>query len=117
MNRYFTGAALLGVLALTGSGLAVAQPPAKPAMQCFYAHDWGNWTAPDAHTMYIRVGNRRIYRLEFASSCPMMTEPDVHLITHFRGADSVCSGHRSEGIGRHDPGAVHCQQNQPAQRC
>jgi len=96
MNKYLTGAALLGMLALTGSTLAAstvanAQPTAKPGQQCFYANDWGNWRAADEHTMYIRVGLRRVFRLDFASSCHTMTWPGVHLITTFRGSSSICS--------------------------
>jgi hypothetical protein len=90
MNRYITGAALLGALALTGSTVAVAQPQSHPN-QCFYSNDWGNWKAPDAHTMYIQVSGKRVFRLDFASSCQMMTYPSAHLITVFRGGNSICS--------------------------
>jgi hypothetical protein len=96
MNKYLTGAAMLGALALTGSTLAgstlaSAEPPAKPKSQCFYANDWQSWKASDDHTMYVRVGVRRVFRLDFASSCHSMTWPDVHLITVFRGSNSICS--------------------------
>jgi hypothetical protein len=96
MNKYLTGAALLGALALTGSTLAgstlaSAAPPAKPGTQCFYANEWQGWKAKNEHTMYLRVGMRRVFRLDFASSCQSMTWPDAHLVTVFRGTDSVCS--------------------------
>ena len=98
MNRYLTATALLGALALTGSGLANAQPPASPApppakteTRCFYSTQWNGWTAPDAHTMYIRVGVDRVYKLDFAGQCDAMTWPNAHLITHIHGSDSICS--------------------------
>ena len=98
MNRYLTATALLGALALTGSGLANAQPPASPApppakteTRCFYSTQWNGWTAPDAHTMYIRVDVNRVFRLDFKNECSEMTEPDVHLITHIHGPDTICS--------------------------
>jgi hypothetical protein len=95
MTKYLTGAALLGALALTGSSLAGATlanaEPAKPAARCFYANDWESWKAVDGHTMYVRVGIHRVFRLDFASTCQEMTWPDTHLITVFRGSNSVCS--------------------------
>ena len=93
LKRYFTATALLGAVALTGSDLASAQPqsPARHATQCFYSSDWGNWTAADAHTMYLRVRMNQIYRVDFASSCPMITQQGVHLITRFEGSNSICS--------------------------
>ena len=98
MNGYLTGAALLGALALTGSSLANAQSPAaapppspRPAPACFYSSDWNSWTAPNAHTLYIRVGVRRIYRLDFDYACTSMTEPNARLITHVHGSNSICS--------------------------
>ena len=92
MKQYLPAAALLGVAALTATGLAVAQPQqhAKP-MQCFYSNEWSSWKAPNEHVMYVRVSGNRIYQLDFASSCRMMTEPDAHLITKFEGSNSICT--------------------------
>jgi hypothetical protein len=94
MNRYLT-TVLAGALALSGSTLAGAQTPAptpaKPAPQCFYSTDWNNWVSPDDHTMFIRVGVDRVYRLDFASGCQAMTWPNAHLITHIHGSNSICS--------------------------
>ena len=90
MTKYLTAAALLGALALTGSGLANAQP-AQSKAACFFATDMGNWTAPDDHTMYLKIGSQRVYRLDFANACSAMTGIQPHLITQFHGGDSVCS--------------------------
>jgi len=95
VSRIAAGAAVCGAVALSGSALigpAVAQPgPTAPLKRCFYAHDWQGWHAPNEHTMYIRVDMHRVYRVDFASSCQELTWPDVHLVTTFRGSDSVCS--------------------------
>jgi len=95
MNRYLNkvliGAAISGALALTGSALAQPAQPTAPLKRCFYAHDWQGWHAPNAHMMYIRVDMHRIYRVDFASSCQALTWMDAHLITTFRGSDSVCT--------------------------
>jgi hypothetical protein len=95
MNKYLTGAVLMGALALTGSSLVGASlanaEPSKPAARCFYSNDWESWKATDQHTMYVSVSGRRVFRLDFASSCQAMTWPDTHLITVFRGGNSICS--------------------------
>jgi hypothetical protein len=90
------GAAISGALALTGSaltGAASAQPAQStaPLKRCFYARDWQGWHAPNEHMMYLRVDMHHIYRVDFASSCQELTWPDAHLITTFRGSDSVCT--------------------------
>lgn len=94
MNRCLTASTLLGALALTGSTLASAQPAAPPAAkapECFFISEWNNWVAPDEHTMYIRVGVSRVYKLGFAQTCSEMTQPFAHLITQVRGSSSICS--------------------------
>ena len=86
------GAAISGAVALTGSALAQpAGQPTAPLKRCFYARDWQGWHAPNAHMMYLRVDMHHIYRVDFASSCQALTWPDAHLITTFRGSDSVCT--------------------------
>jgi hypothetical protein len=50
-----------------------------------------NWKAPDAKTIYIRVNLHQYYRLDLAASCPALLWPDSHLITTWRGSDTVCS--------------------------
>jgi hypothetical protein len=90
MKRYLTTAALFGALALTAFGSSAVQ--AQPARsECFYSNQWGNWKATDDHTMYIRVNQHEIFRLDFANSCTEMTWPGAHLITHVHGSDSICS--------------------------
>jgi len=94
-SRIAAGVAVCGAFALSGSVLtsaALAQPAApKTAAHCFYAHDWQGWHAPNEHMMYIRVNMHEVYRVDFASSCQALTWPDAHLITTFRGSDSVCT--------------------------
>ena len=49
------------------------------------------WKAPDQRTIYIRVGFDRVYRLDLANTCSLLSFPNVHLITKTRGPDLVCS--------------------------
>jgi hypothetical protein len=85
-------AALLGLAAVSAPAFADDTDMNKPAPRCFSMRDFENWKAPDASTMYIRVGLNRYYRLDLSGKCPALTWPSSHLITKTRGSDQVCSG-------------------------
>jgi hypothetical protein len=78
-----------------GASAAWAQPPAPaPASapnSCFFINQFRTWKAPDDKTMYIRVGVNRFYRLDMAGSCPALKGINPHLVTTFRGTNSICS--------------------------
>ena len=67
---------------------ALAAPPAPD--QCFYNGDYQGFRAIDAHSFYIRVGVRDIYRVDLEGACPVLTEADAHLVTVQRGGDRIC---------------------------
>ena len=100
MNRHLKTSlafgATLGALALTGSALTGAQaqdtlPQGHKVTRCFFANEWQGWKAPNDHVMYVRVNMHDVYRVDFASSCHELTWPDSHLVTTFRGSDTVCT--------------------------
>ena len=62
------------------------------APRCFSMRDFENWKAPDAQTIYIRVGLSRYYRLDLSAPCQTLKSVSSHLITKTRGSDQVCSG-------------------------
>jgi hypothetical protein len=69
-----------------------AQPDAPSGgAACFFSRDFQQWRAPDSNTVLIRVGVNRIFRLDLAAPCRTLQFPDAHLVTVFRGSDSVCS--------------------------
>lgn len=93
-----------GLMALAAAGLiasaAQAQTPAqegalakpaKPARTCFSLSDWHGWTAPNKNTMYLKVRNRDVYRLDLAHGSSQLTWPGSHLVTIVRGSDNICS--------------------------
>lgn len=90
-------AALIG-LALVGMGATAASAaegdaPAKavkPARQCFYLSDWRGWSAPNKDTLYLKVRNREVYRVDLAYGSNQLTWPGTHLVSIVRGPDSVC---------------------------
>ena len=84
---------LSAIAVITISVPAVAQSPGKsePKRSCFYFNQLDNWKAPDAKTIYIRVGMHRIYRLDLAGSCSGLRSPGAFLITKIRGPHTICS--------------------------
>lgn len=74
------------------SATATWARPAPPHQNaCFFINEFRGWKAPDARTIFIRVGAERIYRLDLAADCALLTFADAHLITRSRGTDTVCS--------------------------
>ncbi len=57
---------------------------------CFFSRDFMQWRAPDANTIFIRVGLNRFYRLDLAAPCRTLLFPSSHLVTVFRGSDTIC---------------------------
>lgn len=81
------------IAAFVLSGVAVAADPGTPAKnaQCFHISNFEGWKAPDAKTIYIRVGQRNYYRLDLTASCPTLRWPSAYLVTEWRGSSWVCS--------------------------
>lgn len=68
-----------------------AQPAPPQQNACFFINEFRSWKAPDARTIFIRVGTEHFYRLDLAADCALLTFPDAHLITRTRGTETVCS--------------------------
>ncbi len=87
-------AAMGAPAAFAAQGTATATTdakPTKPPRQCFYLSDWRGWTAPDKNTLYLKVRNREVYRVDLAWGSNQLTWPGNHLVSVVRGTDSVCS--------------------------
>ena len=82
------GAALLG---LAGSAVAAAPAAAPSERSCFFSRDWGNWRAPDDHTIYLRVGLHDVYKVELSAGSSLLNGIDPKLVNRVRGSDSICS--------------------------
>ena len=80
------GILLLPLLARTVDAQPSSQKPA-----CFFVTQFRHWKAPDEKTIYISVLPDRYYRLDLSAKCPALLWPGSHLVTVFRGSDSVCS--------------------------
>ena len=89
-------AGLLTTVLLAAAAPALADPAAKDAApraarSCFYLSDWDGWSAPDKNTLYLKVRNRDVYRVDLAHGTNQLTSPGVHLVSVVRGVDSVCA--------------------------
>ena len=82
--------ALWGASASAAQGAAPTAKPTKPARQCFYLSDWRGWSAPDRNTLYMKVRNRDVYRVDLAYGSNQLTWPGTHLVSVVRGPDSIC---------------------------
>jgi hypothetical protein len=85
------GFLIAGVLAATT--LAAALPAgAQPGRSCFFATQWYGWKAPDDHTVYLNVGNNRVFKVDLAGACPALTTGDAKIVSIDRGSDGIiCS--------------------------
>jgi hypothetical protein len=89
-------AGLLTTVLLAAAAPALADPAAKDATpraarSCFYLSDWDGWSAPDKNTLYMKVRNRDVYRVDLSYGTSQLTSPGVHLVSIVRGVDSVCA--------------------------
>lgn len=64
---------------------------ARPARSCFSLSDWQGWSAPDKNTLYMKVRNRDVYRVDLSHGTNLMTSPGVHLVSIVRGTDQICT--------------------------
>jgi hypothetical protein len=63
--------ALAPLLGLTAATESRAQQ-SHTANQCFFTRDIQNYLAPDDRTLYLRVRNSAIYRIDLVNACPEM---------------------------------------------
>jgi hypothetical protein len=86
-RRHPWAAATLG---LAASLMALAAG-AQPAPRCFHTRDWNGWKAtPDAKAIYLRVGVRQVYRLDFGNACSAVTSPGSHLVVRQHSGGWIC---------------------------
>jgi hypothetical protein len=66
-----------------------AQPAAVQHNKCFLVTQFEHWKAPDEKTMDFSVPPDRRYRLDLSGKCPALLWLTSHLVTVFRGANTV----------------------------
>lgn len=74
MSRARGLAAALVLLAGVASGACAAEAtPKRNPEACFIVRDVDGFSAPNEHTVYIRVGVRDVYRLDLMTDCLDLT--------------------------------------------
>ncbi|HEY3948150.1 DUF6491 family protein [Phenylobacterium sp.] len=103
-------AASAAVLALGVAGAPFdSHADSKPASKdvCFWARNVTSFAAPDDHTVYVRVNQRDVYRLDLMISCPDVNWNQAIALQSSHGAGgSICNALDAEiishatGLGR-----------------
>jgi hypothetical protein len=57
---------------------------------CFLAHQWQDWKAPDDKTIYVRVNQHDVWRLGLSGGERMITDDTNHLITNLQDSAWIC---------------------------
>jgi Family of unknown function (DUF6491) len=89
----FASVAIAAALAFGASAQppAGSPPPPKPRPSCFWADRIQNFAAVDERNLYLRVGNRDIYRAKLFSNCIDISW--VHrLALVSRSSSLICEG-------------------------
>lgn len=84
-------AGMAGAL-LAGPALATekAASAEKAPRECFQLSDWQGWSAPDKNTLYMKVRNRDVYRVDLSWGTNSLTAAGSYLVSNVRGIDTVC---------------------------
>jgi hypothetical protein len=91
MNARILLAAAAAALGLAAP--AFADTPAKTpnsTANCFRSEQWQGWRSPNANTIYVRVFQRDVWRIDLSGGSSMLTDPTNHLITNFQGSSWIC---------------------------
>ncbi|MGH7023468.1 MAG: DUF6491 family protein [Caulobacteraceae bacterium] len=81
----------VGAAALCALGAIAASAAADARAPCFFISQWQGWHAPNAHTIYLRVNMRDIYRVDLSAGSQMLTWPgSYHLVSRVEGSSSIC---------------------------
>ena len=88
MKALFIFAALGAGLTAAAAFAATETPAGK---SCFYASQWSGWKAPNVNTMYMRMKNRDVYEVGFASGCRAIRYTNAFLVSVGRGQGATCT--------------------------
>ncbi len=105
-----TGAALMGLLILSGGGWAASAQAQddhakKSADACFYSRDISSWAPVDRSTLNIRVHASDVYQLKLLGDCPNIDWVEGIGLQH-RGSPWICSGLDAEILAPQPGGGI-----------
>lgn len=77
----------LATPALTAQALAATPDSTR---NCFLANEWQDWKAPNDKTIYVRVNQHDVWRLDLSGGSNMITDPTNHLVTNLQDSAWIC---------------------------
>jgi hypothetical protein len=87
--RFLLAAA--AALGLTAPAFAATSDKSPDSTRnCFLAHDWQSWKAPNDKTILVRVNTRDVWRLDLNGGSNMITDQTNHLITNLSQSAWIC---------------------------
>ncbi|WP_304169534.1 DUF6491 family protein [Phenylobacterium aquaticum] len=102
---------LTGVLA-AGALITLGGAGPAPARQaCFWTSQADGFTAPDDHTVFVRVGVREVYRLDLMGACPNI-QWNNGIGLESRPGSSICSAMEATIISHGPTGPERCAVSQ-----
>jgi hypothetical protein len=100
-------AAVLALGATAQPAAAKSPPDGKPKNQCFFTQNVNGFSAPDEHTVYVRVGVRDVYKFQLMGMCPDIDwSQRIALVS--RSGSSICTGMDAEIVTRTQIGPQRC---------
>lgn len=69
---------------------AASDRPADTTRNCFLAHQWQSWKAPNDKTILVRVNQHDVWRLDLKGGSRMITDDTNHLITNLSQSAWIC---------------------------
>ncbi len=82
---------LLSTLAFAAFAPAPGTAAPRQSSGCFFITQWQGWKSPSPDVIYLGVNQHDVYRVELSGGSPMLSAPDVHLVSVVRGSDSICT--------------------------
>jgi len=72
---------------------SAAQAAEGAARNCFAVSSWRGWSSPSSDTLYLRINNRDVYRVDLVGSADgrSVKSPGSFLVSKVRGSNFVCS--------------------------
>ena len=89
--RHLSWGTTLALTLLCTVAFAQAAAPMARSTPCFHSRQIETWKASDAKTLFVSVGLRRYYRLDFGVPCHTLMRPGAFLITKFSGSQWICA--------------------------
>ena len=58
---------------------------------CFFVTQWQGWKSPSPDVIYLGVNSHDVYRVDLSAGSSMLNWPNMHLVSVFRGSNSICT--------------------------